>query len=70
MLLAVDTIWAGITLARGIQVGFWGRAQRDPRRRWEWGKRDTLRPAIICAVAVAITTSASYLAMTGFHFSR
>jgi hypothetical protein len=37
---------------------------------WERGKRDALRPAIICAVAFAISTAASYLAMPEFYFSR
>jgi hypothetical protein len=31
---------------------------------------ETPRPSIICAIAVAITTSASYLVMTDFYFSR
>ena len=68
--------WPGVTLARGIHVGFW--AVLDLGLAvvllgvlwWERGKRETLRPAIICAVAVAISTTLSYLVMTEFYFSR
>ena len=76
LLLAVDIAWAGVTLARGIHVGFW--AVLDAVLAavllgvlwWERGKSETLRPAIICAVAVAISTTLSYLVMTEFYFSR
>lgn len=37
---------------------------------FERGKGETLRPAIICAVAFALGTAASYLVMSDFDFSR
>lgn len=37
---------------------------------FEWGKSETLRPAVICAVAFALSTAASYLVMSDFYFSR
>jgi len=65
-----------VTLARGIHVGFW--AVLDVALAtmllgvpwWERGRHETPRPAIICAVAVAISTTLSYLVMTDFYFSR
>jgi len=76
LLLAVDIIWAGVSVWRGIPVGFW--VVLDVLLGivllgvlwFERGKRETLRPAIICAVAFALSTAASYLVMTDFYFSR
>jgi hypothetical protein len=79
MLLAVDTIWAAVSLLRGIQVGFWVVLNAILAavllavlwwERSDRGAQEPLRPAIICAVAVAITTSLSYFVMTDFYFSR
>ncbi|MEJ0077929.1 MAG: hypothetical protein WDO17_21330 [Alphaproteobacteria bacterium] len=64
------------SFARGIHVGFWVvldailAAVLLGVLWWERGKPETLRPAIICAVAFAISTAASYFVMTEFYFSR
>jgi hypothetical protein len=76
VLLAVDIAWAGVSLLRGLHVGVW--VVLDVflvavllAVLWlERGKEHTLRPAILCAVALTISTSLSYLLSADLYFSR
>jgi hypothetical protein len=76
LLLLVDSIWGAVTLARGVHVGFWIILNAVLATVlllmlwWERGTHETLRPSIICALTVLMTTSSSYLVMTDFYFSR
>lgn len=75
VLLAVDLAWAGITMLRGIHVGVW--VVLDVilvavlvAVLWlERGREESLRPAIICAIAVTISTSLSYLLRADLYFT-
>jgi hypothetical protein len=75
LLLFADSIWAGVTYLRGIHVGFWLvlnailAAVLLAVLWWEDRTRETLRPSIICAATVSLTTMASYIEMNSFYFS-